>query len=128
MRKRASHRRQVRLAHELLRDHFAGLPPESIAASSRVFRRRMRADLQRDLQAMCLDRATKTVGIHCTYQHESLPFSVLLEQGSYPKSIAPLQYEDVDIGEAGPIRCLVNALVLAESDGITAAILVAHQF
>src|SRR5262249_52901724 len=111
MRRRASHRRQVRLAHELLRDHFAGLPPESIAASSRVFPRRMRADLQRALQVTCIDRAIKTVGIHCTYQHESLRFSVLVEQGSHPKSIAPLQYEDVDIGEADPVRCLVNALV-----------------
>src|SRR5262245_44431114 len=120
--------RQVRLTHELLQDHFAGLPPEGIAASSRVFPRRMQADLQRALQSTCLNRASKTVGIHCTYQHESLRFSVLLEQGSHPKSIAPLQYEDVDIGEAEPIRCLVNALVLAEADATPVAVLVAHQF
>ena len=120
--------RQFRLTHGLLQDHFAGLPPESIAASSRVFPRRMRADLQRALQSICLHRAAKTVGIHCTYQHESLRFSVLLEQGSDPKSIAPLQYEDVDIGEAEPVRCLVNALVLAVADAMPVAVLVAHQF
>jgi hypothetical protein len=74
--------RQFRLAHELLHDHFAGRPPESIAASSRVFPRRMQADLQRALQSTCLNRARKTVGIHCTFQHESLRFSVLLEQAA----------------------------------------------
>ena len=120
--------RQVRLSHELLHDHFAGRPPESIAASSRVFPRRMQADLQRAPQSTCLNRARKTVGIHCIFQHESLRFSVLLEQGSHPKSIAPLQYEDVDIGEPEPVRCLVNALVLGEADATPVAVLVAHQF
>jgi len=125
---RKDNKRQVRLAHALLHDHFAGLPPENIAASSRVFPRRVQADLQKALEATCLQGAIKTVGIHCTYQHESLRFSVLMEQGSHPKSIAPLQYEDVDIGEADPVRCLVNALILAEAGGTPAAILIAHQF
>ncbi len=123
-----SRERRFRLAHELLHDHFEGLPPESIAASSRVFPRRMRADLQKALEAMCLGSARKIVGIHCMYQHESLRFAVLLEQGHHPKSIAPLQYEDVDIGEADPVRCLANALILDDNGGIPVAILVAHQF
>src|SRR5262245_41564744 len=52
----------------------------------------------------------------------------LLEKGHHPKAIAPLQYEDVDIGDAAPVRCLVNALILSEAGPLPVAILVAHQF
>lgn len=101
-----------RLTHELLHDHFSGLPLDSIVSSARHFPARMRADLQRALEVSCLSRATRLVGIHCQHQHEELKFSVLLQHGQSAKSIAPPQYEDIDIGESDPIRCLVNGLVL----------------
>ncbi len=119
---------RFRLTRELLQHHFSGLPPESIASSSRHFPARMRADLQRALAASCLSRATRLVGVHCEHQHEELKFSVLLQQGENAKSIAPLQYEDIDIGDSDPIKCLVNALVLFRDGDTPVAVLIApHQ-
>lgn len=117
-----------RLTLELLERHFRGLPPEDIATSSRVFPRHMRADLQRALDASCLAGASKVVGIHSQYHHESLRFSALMERGHQPKSIAPLQYEAVDIGEDEPVKCLANALILGEAGGTPTAVLVAQQY
>jgi ATPase family associated with various cellular activities (AAA) len=117
--------KRLRLIHEVLQEHFSGLPPDSIVSSARHFPARMRADLQRALEVACLDSATRMVGIHCQHQHEELKFSVLLQQGQSAKSIAPLQYEDIDIGERDPIRCLVNGLALFREGDVPAAVMIA---
>jgi hypothetical protein len=54
----------------------------------------------------------------------------LLHVGHEPAQIAPLQYEDVDVGEPEPVKCLRNALWLPVRDGLAHAILLsrAHEF
>lgn len=115
---------QLRFTYELLATHFRELPPELIATSRRLFPARMRPDLQRALDRSYLPRASKLVGIH-TDRHEELEFSALLERGQQAHSIAPVQHEDVDIGEDAPVACLTNALALLDIEGMPAAVLVA---
>jgi hypothetical protein len=118
---------QFRLTYELLESHFQGTPPEAVTTSSRLFPKRLRVDLQKALEASCLRDARKVVGIHTSHQHDSLHFSDLLERGNRARAIAPLQYEEVDVGDAMPIKCLVNALVLLENAETPVAILVAQH-
>ena len=118
---------QRRFIYELLDQHFRGAAPETISASSRHFPARMHADLQRALEASCLSRAVRVVGIHCE-RHDDVTFSMLLKQGDHAKRIAPLQYSQVDIGGGELVKCLINGLALLEIDGTPAAVVIApHQ-
>jgi hypothetical protein len=104
--------------HELLAWHFGTQQNEEIVTSCRLFPERVRADLQYALNEIfeTVVAPIRFVGVHGGSQHESIKIPVLLEKGRYPKLVGPLQYEDVDIGESEPVKCLQNGLWLCESD------------
>src|SRR5688572_5466381 len=91
----------------LLRKHFRGLDISQIVTSSRSFPITARVDLQKALERMVSESpAHKIVGAHEQWGHDTLTFAKLWAQGSHPVLIGPLQYEEVDLGEAQAIRCL----------------------
>ncbi len=113
--------------HELLRWHFEGVGADQIVTTSRTYPARVRADLQYALESELDATAIKSVGMYARYGYEKVDFPALLEAGRNAKKIAPLQYEEIDIGEDEPRRCLVSALWLIERDGARMAVLLSNH-
>ena len=88
--------------HELLRWHFNGAAADQIIATARSYPARVRADLQSALESELDAVAIKTVGLYVPYMHEKVDFPALLETGRNAKKIAPLQFEEIDVGEDTP--------------------------
>ncbi|MGZ2988323.1 hypothetical protein, partial [Pseudomonas aeruginosa] len=55
--------------------------------------------------------------------YETLDFAALMKAGRNAPAIAPPQYRDVDIGEAEPVKCLVNGLWLCRTGELRYAVL-----
>lgn len=104
----------------LLQEHFAPEPIDNITITERIFPYRVRADLQRAVDRLF---ATGTVvahfcGVLQRYNHEGLDFARLLVPDSHDPAVSvPPQYEEMDIGEESPVRCLKSGLwLLREGD------------
>ncbi|HET7730706.1 MAG TPA: ATP-dependent Clp protease adaptor ClpS [Usitatibacter sp.] len=113
--------------HELLEWHFAGIPKEDLASSNRSFPERVRADLQRAADGIFAREAVKAVGLHGGYDYEQTTITTLLQRDRNARTIGPLRYHDVDIGEDEPVACLENALWLMKLDGLPIAVLLCRQ-
>jgi AAA+ superfamily predicted ATPase/ATP-dependent Clp protease adapter protein ClpS len=113
--------------HELLDWHFAGIPKEDLATSNRGFPERVRADLQRATEELFGRDAIKAIGIHGGHAYDQTSITTLLLRDRNAKTIGPLRYDDVDIGEEEPVACLENAVWLMKHDGMPIAILLCRQ-
>jgi len=111
---------------DLLDWHFGGVPEDNIVAVERTFPARMRADLQRALDEVLKRDDLRVVGIHGGNSYDALTFATLLGERRYPKTIGPLQYEEVDVGEDTPMRCLASALWLLRESDVPLAVLLAR--
>jgi len=104
----------------LLAEHFEPLPLADLAITERRFPFRVRADLQRAVDRL-FDKSTRVehfCGIKKEHSYEGVSFSDLLFPTSHGPALAvPAEYEEVDIGENDPARCLKNGLwLLAQGD------------
>jgi ATP-dependent Clp protease adapter protein ClpS len=113
--------------YELLEWHFAGVPKEAITSSNRSFPERVRADLQGAAEAIFAPGAAKVVALHGGYEYEQVTFTTLLQRDRNARTIGPLRYHDVDIGEDEPVACLENALWLRRESGQPVAVLMVRQ-
>jgi hypothetical protein len=95
----------------LLRAHFAAVGVENVVTASRTFPKYMRVDLNAALSQKLARDGVTCIGIHRQYGHETLHYAALLDQKAHT-TIAPLQYDETDIGEDAPARCLKCALWL----------------
>jgi hypothetical protein len=101
----------LRLVEIALRKHFAGHQLHNLVSASRTFPSSARVDLQSALQKLLPERAeTRQFGVHRQYDHSTLTFANLMGNTHDPAIIAPMQYEEIDIGETLPARCLRQAL------------------
>ena len=111
---------------QLIQDHFKPIPLDRLSLTERRFPHRVRADLQRAVETI-LKARMKVLGSYGLFKHfdqQGFEFSELLIEGSsYPAQTVPPLYEEVDIGEDRPVRCLKNGLWLLESDGTKLAVL-----
>ena len=106
----------------LIREHIG---PQSIAEleiTEREFPYHIRADLQRALDnIMCDGVEPKYVGgIRKRYSDpmDGLGFSSLIHYEDENTAVpVPLEYEELDVGDADPVRCLKNALWLIIKGG-----------
>ena len=120
--------RQFKFSHEALAWHFAGIPSEQIAATSRQFPGHMRADVQVALDAFLAESPLRFFGLHELHRYETVTLSSLMKDGQFAIGIAPAQYQDLDIGEERPVRCLGNGLWLCrEGDLRYAVVLSMHR-
>jgi ATPase family associated with various cellular activities (AAA)/ClpX C4-type zinc finger len=109
--------KQFKYAYEALRWHFTGWSSEQIVTSSRQFPGHMRADVQHAVEQLISIRPIRFLGIHERQHFEMSTVAALMMDGQLAATLAPLQYDEVDIGEADAARCLNNALWLcAEAD------------
>jgi cell division protease FtsH len=119
--------RQIRTSL-LLAEHFGEIPTADLAITERQFPFRVRADLQRAVDEF-VDSSINVAhfsGVKREHGYEGLSFSELLfPNPHYPALAVPAQYEEIDVGEDQPVRCLKNGLWLLERDGFKFAILFA---
>lgn len=107
--------------------HFAGTPRSQLVTRSREFPGHMRADVQVAIDKL-FGSPLHFFGIHDEYRYETLGFAGLMKEGRNAPAIAPPQYQDVDIGETEPVKCLQNGLWLCRAGELRyAALLCLHR-
>lgn len=107
-----------------VKKHFSGCKLHELVTASRTFPVTARVDLQLALDELLTKPGRATLfGVHRQYAHETLTFANLIGDVHYPAVIAPLQYDEVDIGDALPVRCLQYGLWLSTVDGTPFALL-----
>jgi len=107
------------LIRPLIENHFRPVATDNITISERRFPFRVRADLQRAMDRLFAAGTTVTYfcGVEKEYCGDGLKFTHLLVDSHPPALSVPPQYEEVDIGEAEPVRCLKNGLWLLNDGG-----------
>lgn len=109
-----------------LRRHFGSLALSDLITASRKFPATTRVDLQRALDKILNSEfQSKLLGIHRDYNYTTLTFSDFLDTERNPLIIGPLQYDELDIGEETPGRCLKQGVWTAKFEKIPFAVLVA---
>lgn len=107
-----------------LKQHFRGLALEQTATTARTFPLASRADLQIAIDDFFTGRKDwGLLGIHSSFGHETSTLAHLFTPGPFPTDIGPLQYDDIDIGDPSPIRCLKNGLWLGYESEMPFALL-----
>ena len=102
------------LVETALRKHFAKHSLHELVSASRMFPTSARVDLQKALEKLLPDQSdTRQFGVHRQYDHSTLTFANLMGNVHDPAVIAPMQYEEIDIGDTLPARCLRQALWLS---------------
>lgn len=116
--------RRPRLQKRLLK-HF-GVEARDIATAGRQFPITARVDIQNAIEGL-LNAGSKTelVGLNSPNSHEVLSFAQILGGAHFYVDIGPLQYDEIDIGDAVPARCLKNALWIGRDKDIPFAVLLA---
>ena len=112
--------------HTLLQTHFAPADAESVSITERKFPYRVRVDLQRAVNEL-LDGPLKVAhfsGVRKRYTHEGINFTdLLVRDRNDPAVCVPPQFEEIDIGEEAPVRCLKEGLWLLQQDSSKLALL-----
>jgi len=111
------------LAEAALKRHFGNTRLHDLVTSSRTFPVAARVDTQLALEKL-LDRpGVKLSGVHRQFTHDTLTFAHLMQNVHDPAVISPLQYEELDIGNTTPARCLRQGLWLSLSGKTPFAVL-----
>ena len=109
----------------IIEKHFRPSSLKEIAISERTFPVRVRADLQRAIER--LFEADVMIADFCGVQKEhsfdSLGFANLIADEYLCALPVPPQYEEIDVGDEQPVRCLKNGLWLLEKSGSRHAVL-----
>ncbi len=109
----------------LLRKHFRVANLHQLVTASRSFPIATRVDLQCALLDI-LDtgfQVTHRSGIQAGYAFQTFTFSMLSLDRQDSPVIAPLEFEDVDIGETVPVRCLKSTVWLCNQSRNRLAVL-----
>ena len=113
-----------RLQKRLLK-HFR-VSAREIATAGRQFPITARIDIQSGIEGILGGRSeTELVGLISPNSHEALSFAQVLGGPHFYVDIGPLQYDDIDVGEPAPVRCLKNGLWIGSDSGVPFAIMFA---
>jgi ATP-dependent Clp protease adapter protein ClpS len=124
---RPSQSREFDTASEALGSHFSDTPRDQLVATSRQFPGHMRADVQAAIDRLFSTSSLRFFGIHEPYRYETLTFAALTRDGRNAYALAPAQYQDVDIGESTPVKCLHNGLWLGQVEGLRYAVVLSSH-
>ena len=113
---------KVVLAEAALKRHFGKTWLHDLVTSSRTFPVAARVDTQSALE-LPHRPGVKLYGVHRQFTHDTLTFAHLMQNVHDPAVISPLQYEEMDIGDATPARCLRQGLWLSLSGKTPFAVL-----
>jgi ATPase family associated with various cellular activities (AAA) len=112
---------------KLLRKHFHGYPPHALVTTGRTFPLASRVDVQLALdEFFTRNEGVLRFGLHSPHHGgmEALGIAQLLQRTPFPVDVGPLQYDDVDVGEVLPARCVRQALWLSKADGVPFAVFI----
>jgi hypothetical protein len=116
--------RQSNPARALLERHFGASVVDTLVVAGRTFPVTARVDLQLALDRQFAQRyPTTPLGVHSEFVQETLGITHLASNGHYPILVGPLQYDEVDVGEAMAARCLKRGLWLARAPETAFAVL-----
>jgi cell division protease FtsH len=110
----------------VLQEHFGRVKPEELSIAERQFPFRVRADLQKAVEKVIVGEGgvCRFFGVRAQNDWQGMEFNSMIVQQDHGAPVAvPPQYEEIDIGEDQPVRCLKNGLWLIERDGNRYAIL-----
>ena len=105
------------LIADLILNHFHPVAVENITISERRFPFRVRADLQRAVDRLFGSKTTirHFCGVRQEYSHQDLTLAAcVVHSEHHPPVAVPPQYEEIDVGDEEPIRCLKNGIWLLE--------------
>lgn len=110
----------------LLSKHFHPVATTNVTISERKFPFRVRADLQRAIDRL-FSEETKILhfcGIRKDFAHEGVSLTdCLVTSSHYPTVSVPPEYEELDVGDATPVRVLKIGLWLLEKRGVRFSVL-----
>lgn len=110
----------------LLAAHFGKSNLQSLSISDRQFPVRVRADVQRAVESFFAEggEVRRFCGIRQAFAFEGSSFAELITAGWLQSPVAaPPEFEEIDIGENHPVRCVRVGLWLAERGGRPYAVL-----
>jgi ATP-dependent Clp protease adapter protein ClpS len=119
--------KKFKYAHEAVAWHFGGLAHDEIIATSRQFPGHMRADVQVALNKLFSAAPIRFFGLYEQHRYETLTYAALTKEGQFAVTISAAQYQDVDIGESQPIKCLNNGLWLNRDGGLHYAVVLSFH-
>ncbi|HEX7328658.1 MAG TPA: ATP-binding protein [Casimicrobiaceae bacterium] len=109
--------------NSFLAAHFAPRALEDLVVTRRDFPHWMRPDLQRGLEALFARLGnSRFYGARVRDDDLAFRFADLAEAGDGIVA-GPAEFQDIDVGEAQPVRCLTRGLWLGERDGVRFAVL-----
>jgi AAA+ superfamily predicted ATPase len=112
----------------LLERHFKGYSAAGLVTSSRVFPVTAQVDLQKALERFVQAGPDhRLVGLHQQWGHDTLSFAKLWVKENYPVLVGPLQYEEIDVGQEQPMRCLKEVLWLGASKAEPFAVVMTRE-
>jgi cell division protease FtsH len=116
------------LISTLLVKHFGQFDAADLNIAERQFPFRVRADLQRAIEKVFAEgdglKILHFSGVRKEHAFDGIDFTGLLVQSQHQPCVAvPPQYEEIDIGEERPVRCLKVGLWLLERNKIRYAVL-----
>lgn len=113
---------------ERIRAHFKPAAFEDVLVVGRTFPARVRADLQKVLEEVVRQcRTEHFCGVRQRYSFVDLSFSGLFAADDGDVESATPHYDDVDVGDDKPVRCLANGLWMIERDGAKLVLLMVPQ-
>jgi tetratricopeptide (TPR) repeat protein len=116
--------RQLRTS-VLLAEHFGELSTSDLVITQRQFPYRVRADLQRATDQL-FDHSIQVVhfsGVKKEHSYQGVAFTDLLfPTPHYPALAVPAEYDEVDVGDSEPMRCLKNGLWLLKKADLRYAV------
>lgn len=118
---------QFKYAYEALARHFAGVPQDQLVTTSRRFPGHMQADVQAAVDKLFVAAAIRFFGLFERHRYETLTLAALSQSGEAAIAIAPAQYQDVDVGENQPVKCLNNGLWLCRAGDLRYAVMLSFH-
>ena len=125
--KARSRSKKFKYAYEAIGWHFAGLSHDEIVTTSRQFPGHMRVDVQVALEELFSASPIRFFGLYEQHRYETLTFASLSKDGQHAITISAAQYQDVDIGEGDPIKCLNNGLWLNRNGDLRYAVVLSFH-
>ena len=111
--------------HSVLQEHFGTIPLHKLVTATRQFPLTARMDLQKALLEVLTGpfEPKQLIGSHTQYAHDTVGFSHLSMDNDWAAVIAPLCYDEIDMGGPQPDRCLKNGIWLCETESTPIAII-----
>ncbi|SEC64316.1 ClpX C4-type zinc finger [Rhizobiales bacterium GAS188] len=122
-----SRTRRFKYAYEALAWHFTGIPQDQLVTTTCQFPGHMRPDVQAAVDRLFSPSPIRFFGIFEQHRYETLTLAALTRDGQHAHTIAPAQYQDIDIGEAQPAKCLNNGLWLCRAGGLRYAVVLSFH-